>query len=106
MVDVKKRDELEAWLKTQPREVISVFAARAALRAFPAIGQFHPNLYRFTRPLPVVILPLLWGMSTALYTGIWRKKSVDIGASANSADDAYSYISCLLYTSPSPRDRG
>ena len=54
MVDVTNRGELRAWLETQPREVISVFAARAALRVFPTLRRLDAHHNKLEHPLPAI----------------------------------------------------
>ena len=63
-------DEIEAWLRTQPRDVVSVFAARAALRGVPVFGRYV-NLKDLVPKIETIILPSLWAIATALSAGIW-----------------------------------
>lgn len=84
MPELKTRDEIRAWLEGQPRDVIAVFAARAALRAVPAFHElFHDS--RLKRSPDAIILPSLWAMATALSAGINPDRAVELSAAAATA---------------------
>lgn len=83
----KHREDMEAWLNTQPREVISVFAARAALRTVPAFIVLLNDKRLKAKPEDIILLSL-WATATALAAGRWPAKAVVINAAAADADVA------------------
>jgi hypothetical protein len=42
-VDVTDPEALEAWLRTQPKQVSVLIASRAALQVLPLLGRFRPG---------------------------------------------------------------
>lgn len=59
-------DDLETWLENQPHEVMSIFSARAAMRAVPAFVTLFENGELQQSIIDSIILPSLWAMATAL----------------------------------------
>lgn len=74
-------NDVETWLETQPRDALSVFAIRSALRAVP----YYVNLKRetfqesFRVPEPsVVILKDLYALATAISCVYWPSKTISL----------------------------
>lgn len=64
MVEIKGKESLEAWLRTQPKKVAMLIAARAALRAIPHLSGL-PDSWKKKKNnrLPISLLPpLLYGV--------------------------------------------
>lgn len=57
LVEIRDREEFEAWLRTQRRDVAVTFAARAALRVFPLVQTAKRAGYE-TDLLSDVVLPV------------------------------------------------
>ncbi len=47
LLEIKDREEFDAWLRKQPREVAAAFAARAALRVLPMVSKARGIGYDF-----------------------------------------------------------
>ena len=60
--DLSDREQLEAWLRTQPREVSLGIASRGALRVFPVLAQLTRVTVGGESGASAIILPLLRGM--------------------------------------------
>ena len=88
-VDFKGEIAIKRWLRTQSRDVICVFSARAALRAVPCFAQLMKNM-RIDRSTEAIMLPSLWAIATALSAGIWPDRAVELNAAsaASAAADA------------------
>lgn len=88
MVDFSNREELEAWLRTQPREVAVTLAARAAGRALPAVSSLPRS---DGRRFAVLTLAVLRATKLAYSTAIhWNRNTslapATIAAAAYIAD--------------------
>ena len=80
VLKIKTREELEAWFENHPPAIAQVVAARAALRALPFIVGAKNGDNFSSR----ILLPVFSAVTTS-----WVARK---------------YPTCLLYTSPSPRD--
>ena len=91
MAKLKTRKDIEKWLEGQPREVVIVFAARAALRSAPCLVHARTRQsHIFKDAASVIILPAFYGMATALSAGIYPDRAVDVrDAAAAAARAAY-----------------
>lgn len=81
MIKLTRRSKIEFWLQSQQPDVVSVIAARSALRAVPLLGNLIEN-EKFHEPLEVVILPCFWSISIALSAGNWPDKAGKLLASS------------------------
>ena len=92
MADFKNRDEIKAWLRTQPRDVITIIAARGALRRVPGFASLWKT-EKGARQAPDIILPSFWAISIALSAGIWLDRAIEIAdahhAALTATDTAY-----------------
>ena len=86
-VDLKDIDDIKKRLKTQPRDVLCVFAARAALRAVPHFAELMNKMYLDRSP-EAIILPSLWAIATALSSGIWPDRKLQLNAASAAAAGA------------------
>jgi len=78
---------VRAWLGTQPRNVCTVFVARAALRVVPVLSE----LIGETEKASEVILSSLRAMASTLSAGRWPNKAVLVVA-ATAASDAVNSV--------------
>ncbi|MEP3892171.1 MAG: hypothetical protein ABJN69_17060 [Hellea sp.] len=90
MQPFENREEIELWLKTQPHDVISIFAARAALRSLPFIEKLLLNK-SLKHSAEVLILSSFWSIAATLPKAKWiKEKEKDIFRSAANAANAAS----------------
>jgi len=87
--DFKNSNEIETWLKTQPRDVICVFAARAALRVVPVLEELL-GLQDLKRSPDFIILQSFYALTTSVSVGRWSDMDMRYAAAhaADAADDA------------------
>ena len=69
MVEIKKQDDLENWLKTQPKEMSNAISVRAALRALPnCVDLVEEDPGRWSGTL---ILPMFRALAPPWVAGTW-----------------------------------
>ncbi len=78
-------EELEAWLKTQPREVSVVIAARAALRVLPTLHRYSTNLQ--PRQFADLTFAAFWASALARVAAKYPTRANELRAAY--ADAAY-----------------
>lgn len=66
----KNREEIKAWLETQPRDVISVFAARAALRGIFRFSDLKVDSALLDNTSDWILI-YFWATSVSLSAGAW-----------------------------------
>jgi hypothetical protein len=81
-INFKSHMDIRNWFKQQSRDVMVVFAARAALRVLPVFA----SLPGFEDPenthAKVIILPVFRAMATALLAGAWPSRAGTAAARA------------------------
>lgn len=80
MTKITDDKELAAWMKGKPVEFAIVLAARAALRAAPALGQALQEEKEERRH--TLILPAFRGLAAASFAGAWPARLGEIGTVA------------------------
>ncbi len=88
LVELKNRDELETWLRKQPREVLVAFVARSALRVLPVIW----TVQGVKGGLFFAMMPPLFRSTSVSWYGNRKRhpNSASVAAAAVSASfDAY-----------------
>ena len=80
--------DLEDWLKTQPKEVSVVIAARAALRVAPLLGWLFDRESRLKEKPSAIILPLWRALAAPRAAAKYPARSADIRAVARGAAGA------------------
>ncbi len=82
MPELKTRGDIKDWLTTQPRDVILVFAARAALRAAPFL---RGTGVKDRKSASAFILPCLWAVDlrAAADAAAAAAAAANAGAAAN-----------------------
>ncbi len=88
MVDFKNKHEIREWLNTQLREVVSIVAARSALRLAPSFGALWSSP-KTSRQAPDIILPSFWATASALSAGIWPDRTIETAVPTTAAYAAY-----------------
>jgi len=73
----ENHNQIETWLINQPHDVISVFAARAALRAIPQFA-YLITLTNLKLSIQNIILLSIQATATSLSVGLWPNKFVDL----------------------------
>ena len=86
MVEFNTRQDIEDWLKTQPRSVVSIIAVRAALRALPAFASLNVPSVSFRNKASTLILPSLYGMAEAMTSCGWSHQIEDVLGRARLVD--------------------
>jgi len=79
LADINNREQLEAWLQTQPHEVSVALAARAALRVLPLVQEALSGGYKDIR----IVLPVFRALAFS-----WVAAKYPAGASRFSAPPA------------------
>ena len=74
MEDFRYHEQIRVWLETQSRGVISVFAARAALRVLPRLSR-QIKKQEGKLPLSAFSQSIFWATSVSLSSGNWMARS-------------------------------
>lgn len=82
MVDFSNREEVEAWLRDQPREVAVTLAARAAGRVLPALVR-EPRSNR--RRFAVLVLAVFRANALARAAAKYQQRASDIAVASSAA---------------------
>ncbi len=82
LVEIKNKQELEAWLRQQPHEVSIAFAARAALRALPFV-QTASRSRHYTRD---IVLPIFRANGISWVAAIFPADKTGLAAARAAAD--------------------
>jgi hypothetical protein len=90
-VTISTREEFEAWLTTQPREVCVAIAYCAAMRVLPFVTHLRSE-NETTRAL--VLAALRAGLTAGVFV-----RSPGVGPAATAASDALSHASGIAYSS-------
>lgn len=85
-IQFRSRSDVHEWAENKPRDVLVVFAARAALRVVPTfITLLDKRSSVEKKPSSATILSSLWAIGTALSAGTWPDKAVNNTYAAASA---------------------
>jgi hypothetical protein len=83
----KDREQLEAWLDGQPREVAIAIAWRSAARVFPLLAGEKPD---------AVILPVLRAIAVSRFAAMWPNRETEQVKSAAASPAAIRSLSASL----------
>ncbi|WP_373502339.1 hypothetical protein [Aestuariivirga sp.] len=88
-MEILDHDEIENWLKTQPRDTANVIAARAALRVLPVLQQLsREGSYPASDLKVTVMLSIFRAMGLPLVLGKYPSKASQLRAAARSSFSA------------------
>ncbi|MBY8977185.1 hypothetical protein KHP62_15310 [Rhodobacteraceae bacterium NNCM2] len=73
MPEFNSRDDIEAWLKTRPKEQVVLFAARAALRVLPFLATDERK-----ESTAALVLPCCRAVAAPWFAGTWPIRSAEV----------------------------
>lgn len=88
MTDFTSSHEVQAWLSSQPLEIVYVFSARAALRLVPNLVFVIGRSSLESWP-EEVILPSFWAIGATLAAGKWSNRVVDLASAESKVKYAF-----------------
>lgn len=93
-IKFKSRADISKWTEDKSRDILIVFAARAALRTVPFFASIIHNKNTPQTMASAIILPSLWAAGSVLSAGTWpdRAEHTAIAAATSNATTAAAAI--------------